>query len=75
VGWSETLFFVALARAAEWCVSKLSTQDLSNMAWAFLKAAFGRTDQLLVTVLRKAMERSMGNFKEQCLANVVWQPT
>ena len=32
---SDALLFAALARAAEWRVGELSSQDLANTAWAF----------------------------------------
>ena len=63
----EEALFAALARAAEWRLSKIKPQELANTAWAF--ATVNHRDEQLFAALARAAELRPGEFNPQELAN------
>ena len=66
----DVLLFMALARAADWCMGDFKAQDLANTAWAF--ATMGHSEIQLFRVLATAVVLRVGDFKAQEFANTAW---
>ena len=61
---------MAMARAAERCMSDFKAQELANTAWAFAKA--GQSDVQLFVAMASEVKRLMDNFSAQELVNIAW---
>ena len=77
-----------MATAAQLCMGDFKSQELTNIVWAFATVSSGRfrfspgqvakvetmgpLDMQLFTVLAKAANRWIGDFKAQELANTAW---